>query len=259
MRSIILAAGSGSRLGWQYSNTPKSLIDLGGRKILDRQLEVLVKNHVTEFSIVTGFEAHCFNFLHHQKINNPRFTETNMVYSFSLALEKLNVTGTVVSYGDVLYSPDSLSKLLRSNSDIAILSDMNWLSYWNERSLTPLDDLETFVCSPNQQLLEIGSRPFSIAEIMGQYIGVLYLSPDGVEKVKSITKLSKLGPTINGKSLDTAYMTDLIMELVSRGEHVQVVPFTDPWIEIDTLQDLRPEIINWRFQFIENQCLSLRN
>lgn len=255
MRSIILAAGRGTRLGNDYSTTPKSLIELGGQTILERQLQVLKTSQVQETVLVTGFRGELFEFLNRTQVNNPRFAETNMVYSLSLALNRLDYKKTVVSYGDVLYSPESLSRLISSKSDFAVLSDTNWHFYWNERSLTPLSDLETFAYTSENKLIEIGSQARSFDEIMGQYIGVVYLSETGIEKVSAIIKKSGSDVTVNSKSISAAYMTDLLMELINRGEFIEVIQFSDPWIEIDTVLDLRPEIINWRYEFIQNQSV----
>jgi hypothetical protein len=89
---------------------------------------------------------------------------------------------------------------------------------------------------------------------MGQFIGVVYLSETGIKKVSSIIKRSENDRVINRRHINAAFMTDLLMELINGGEFIEVIPFSDPWIEIDTVLDLQPEIINWRYEFIETQC-----
>ena len=44
MKAIIVAAGIGSRLGELGKDTPKSLIDVNGQSILERQISVHLKN-----------------------------------------------------------------------------------------------------------------------------------------------------------------------------------------------------------------------
>ena len=51
MRAIILAAGAGRRLGLAV---PKSMIDLGGRSIIHRQLDAFRSAGVDDFVIVVG-------------------------------------------------------------------------------------------------------------------------------------------------------------------------------------------------------------
>ena len=54
MKAVIIAAGYGTRLGNLTKKTPKSLIDINGKSILKRQMELLQSNGVTEIIIVTG-------------------------------------------------------------------------------------------------------------------------------------------------------------------------------------------------------------
>jgi choline kinase len=55
MKSIILSAGQGSRLGHLVDDRPKCLIEFNGRSLLDRQLDTLESNGVHEAVVVTGF------------------------------------------------------------------------------------------------------------------------------------------------------------------------------------------------------------
>jgi choline kinase len=56
-KAIILSAGQGSRLGHLTDDQPKCLIEFGGRTLLERQLDTLAANGVTEAVVVTGFRA----------------------------------------------------------------------------------------------------------------------------------------------------------------------------------------------------------
>ena len=256
MKSIILAAGSGSRLGGLYSNSPKCLVDIGGRRLIDRQIEVLNTCSINEIAIATGFCSEQLEKYGQKQIHNSKFSNTNMVFSLSLAIEYLRGSGGVISYGDILYSPQSLKSLLTTSADIAILSDSNWSEYWKERTPNPIDDLETFAFDSSNIMKLLGSRPSSLSEIMGQYIGVVKLSPIGVEIVIDLLDKATAGADINRKSLTDAYMTDLLMELITHGSNIKAIPFNDPWIEIDTHNDLSTSITDWRAKLIEQQCTS---
>ena len=54
MQCVILAAGKGTRLRPLTENTPKPLVKVAGKPLLDRIVEA-VPNSVTEFIIVTGY------------------------------------------------------------------------------------------------------------------------------------------------------------------------------------------------------------
>ena len=56
MRAIILAAGSGLRLGQHTKDIPKALLDLNGKSILERQISLLRQHGINEIFVVTGYQ-----------------------------------------------------------------------------------------------------------------------------------------------------------------------------------------------------------
>lgn len=54
MKAILLAAGFGSRLGSHTQSRPKSLLDMGGRTLIERNLASLQQAGVEEAYVVTG-------------------------------------------------------------------------------------------------------------------------------------------------------------------------------------------------------------
>jgi len=57
MKGIILSAGNGTRLLPLTSRMPKCLVDVGGRAILDHQLEALASAGVAEAIVVVGYRG----------------------------------------------------------------------------------------------------------------------------------------------------------------------------------------------------------
>ena len=55
MKAIILAAGIASRLRPLTDNTPKCLLKIGERCLLQRTFDALIENGIKEFVIVTGY------------------------------------------------------------------------------------------------------------------------------------------------------------------------------------------------------------
>ena len=91
-QAIILAAGAGRRLGL---DGPKSMADVGGRTIIRRQIDAFHAVGVERFIVVVGYEQQClrehlagspgtFTF-----IENPRYAETNTIYSLYLARHEM--------------------------------------------------------------------------------------------------------------------------------------------------------------------------
>lgn len=57
MRVIILAAGQGKRLLPLTADVPKALLDIGGKTLIERQVEAFAANGLRDFVVVTGYAA----------------------------------------------------------------------------------------------------------------------------------------------------------------------------------------------------------
>ena len=55
MKAIILAAGMASRLRPLTNNTPKCLLKIGERSLLQRSIDALISNGIKEIVIVTEY------------------------------------------------------------------------------------------------------------------------------------------------------------------------------------------------------------
>jgi L-glutamine-phosphate cytidylyltransferase len=57
VKVIILGAGQGKRLLPLTADVPKSLLDIGGRTLLERQIDAFAACGISEFVVVTGYGA----------------------------------------------------------------------------------------------------------------------------------------------------------------------------------------------------------
>jgi L-glutamine-phosphate cytidylyltransferase len=55
VRVIILAAGQGKRLLPLTADIPKALLDIGGKSLLERQIEAFAACGITDFVVITGY------------------------------------------------------------------------------------------------------------------------------------------------------------------------------------------------------------
>ena len=58
MIAVILAAGMAKRLRPLTDNTPKCLLDVKGRSLLERSMDTIMASGVRDFVIVTGYLNH---------------------------------------------------------------------------------------------------------------------------------------------------------------------------------------------------------
>lgn len=237
MKAIILAAGLGRRLRPYTSDRPKCLVVIDGVSMLDRQMRILRSRAIDEVVIVGGYRADLLRAKGTRLRLNPRYQETNMVWSLFCAADEMDGE-IIVSYGDIVYSGDILDRLLSSPADIAVAVDMEWEGYWRSRSADPLSDAETLRLGENGAILEIGQRPKSLAEIEGQYIGLMKFTSQGIDQIKGVFEESVKAGQLAGKSVEESHMTDLLQALIRNGVVVTAVESREPWIEIDTVGDL---------------------
>ena len=251
MKAIILAAGEGIRLRPHTLDRPKCLVEINGRSLLDRQLEVLHSENVNPIILVGGYHAEMLCRDDIKLIINPFFNETNMVWTLFCAEADFE-GGMILSYGDIVYSRQILQSLQKSEADIAVAIDLDWESYWRSRNDDPLDDAETLKLSSDGRILEIGQKPKSLEEIEGQYIGLMKFSSKGVKILSSVYNNAKKNKEVLKKTIKNAYMTDLLQAIIESGFRVDSIPIKGGWVEVDTVKDLFLEITRSRLQHIRN-------
>lgn len=232
MRAIILAAGRGSRMGGMTAASPKCLVPLGGRPLLDWQTSALRAAGIERISIVTGWQSEQLANRGAVTFHNSRWAETNMVMSLASAADWLAADGCIVSYSDIFYPVGAVRDLAACSKDIAITYDPNWFALWSRRFADPLADAETFKLDANGRVVEIGKRTSNVELIEGQYMGLLKFTPAGWSLVARF--LEGLPP----HERDRLDMTGFLQRLIMQDVGVYAVPVHEPWGEVDSESDL---------------------
>lgn len=110
--AIILTAGVGSRLKDLTKDSPKTLIPINEKSILDYQIDLYTRNGFDRIIIVSGYlsekiEKKLENSENIHIVNNIDFRTTNNMYSLNMGLEYLykefGYCQTWISNGDVIY------------------------------------------------------------------------------------------------------------------------------------------------------------
>lgn len=93
MRAIILAAGMGTRLRPITLTTPKSLIEINGETLIERQIRFLKEKSINEIVVVTGYLAEKFEFLIEKYgvtlVHNENYDVYNNFYTMYLVRDYL--------------------------------------------------------------------------------------------------------------------------------------------------------------------------
>ncbi|AME08902.1 MULTISPECIES: sugar phosphate nucleotidyltransferase [Gemella] len=115
MRAIILAAGLGTRLRPMTDNTPKSLIKVKGKPLIEYQIEYLKETGIEDIVIVTGYLCEQFEYLTEnynvELVYNDKYAEYNNFYSLYL-VKNLLADSYVIDADNYLFK-----NLFRTNID----------------------------------------------------------------------------------------------------------------------------------------------
>lgn len=252
-RTIILAAGEGTRLRPYTYELPKCMVKINGKSLIDRQLNVLSNLDLEDVVIIGGYKADMLTGKSKILIKNDQYKDTNMLWTLFCG-EELLQDEIIVSYGDIVYSEEVLEKLLKSKADISVIVDNEWHSYWKSRIDNPLDDAETLKINKDGKICEIGQKPDHISDIEGQYIGLMKFSAKGISIIKKLFKTESDGSTsFLKRNLRNAYMTDFLQALIDSGEEIHPIYINGDWVEIDTVEDLNSSVTVERLKSIDKK------
>jgi len=174
MRGIILAAGKGSRLNGTIGDKPKCLLRVGGKTLVERQIEALQSVGITDIAVVVGCQARtvrrtCGAPMTY--VENSRFAQTNSLYSLWLA-RPLLYDGFVVMNCDVLFHPQMLSDLVTSRHEDALL-----IAY-QEHDAEPFGDEEMKVSVRRGRVTDI-AKTLSNDDADGENVGIVKFGREG--------------------------------------------------------------------------------
>ena len=240
MKMIILAAGQGTRLRPLTNDKPKCMVDYNEKPIIDSILESASRCNLSDIVIVNGYKKEVLE--HHLKdkdikfITNHDYDKTNMVSTLFCAKDFMN-DDLIISYADIIYKKEILDKLIASEDDFSVVVDKDWKRLWDARMENPLDDAETLKIKDGY-IYELGKKPENYEDIEGQYIGLIKISKNIIEKVIKFYECLDKNGLYNGKDFSNMYMTSLIQMISDNLVHVKPIYINGGWIEIDSIEDL---------------------
>lgn len=228
MIAVILAAGTSTRLRPLTNETPKTLLDVGGRTLIDRTLAALGQVGVTRAVIVSGYfseklRAHVdtlslpFPVSH---ILNRRYAETANNYSLWLAAPEVAGHAMLLLDSDLLFAPKALSLVHDSVHENVLLM----------RTTGSLGAEEIKVQVDAQNRVTAIGKELDPANAAGESVGIERFSAPAAAALFSILDRRK----------DTnEFYEASFQELIDRGTPLHaVVSDGIPAMEIDTHEDL---------------------
>lgn len=231
MKTIVLAAGRGSRLGSLTDDKPKALVRLNGVPLIRRCTDSLRAGGASSVGIVAGYKREMLATYADRVFANEQWDRTGIFQSLICADEWLREEACIVSYGDIFYDANLVTDLIHCNADVSIAYDPNAVALWSQRFERPLDDLERFTID-HGRITSIGGRARSLDDVQGQYMGLFKLTPVGWQQ------LLRMRETLAPSARSGVDMTSLFAALIQADFPIVGVPTAAAWGEIDCPSDV---------------------
>lgn len=230
MKAIILAAGMASRLRPLTNSTPKCMLKIGDRCLLERTFDALLANHIENFVVVTGYlQAQIVDFLRNKYpdtniefIHNAFYGSTNNIYSLWLTKESVCGEEVLLLDSDILFDPQVITAVLNNPSADTLALNRHELG----------DEEIKVIADNNGRVLEI-SKTCDITRAIGESVGI--------EKMSSLyTKalFSELKGMIEDEKMQDVFYEYAFERLINLGYSFVVEDTTRYFsIELDTAED----------------------
>lgn len=231
MKALILVAGHGSRLRPAIGETPKPLLKIGGKRLLDRQIELMAEFGIERICLATGYQHHTFAQRYGDTVDyrfNPFYRDSNNMVSFLFARDWVVNSDLIVCYGDLLYDPEVLAAAVRSPADIGLVIDHD-----------QVEEGHALLLLKDGKVAEVG-RSIPAAEADARFVGITKFSRRGLSFM-----LPALEAAACAGSLHDYYLVG-VQSLIGDGHSVVPIDVTGRrWTEIDFPEDLDAARREW--------------
>jgi len=158
MKALILNSGLGTRMG--DIKTCKCLVEIAeGQTVVDMQVQRLYNCNIKNICMTTGpyadrLESYLlekYPEVNFQFVNNPRYDETNYIYSIFLAQEYLQ-EDILMFHGDLVFETNLLQDIITSTSSVMAID-----------STKPLPEKDFKAVLDNKKITSVGVEFFANA------------------------------------------------------------------------------------------------
>ncbi len=231
MQAIILSAGQGKRLGKLTEATPKCLLEINDKSILELQLNTLQSCGVERIHVVVGFAAEKVDKMIRRKfssslvdtIYNPFYATSENLISCWLATPCMDSDFLLLN-GDTLFEQTLLQRVIQSAVHPVTVSI-------DQKETYDPDDMK--IISKDNNILQIGKN-IAPEETTGESIGLHLFKKQGAALFKSA--LDKIVRQDKANQLWYLSVINRLSNIVPVGTcNIQGLN----WTEIDYPEDLK--------------------
>jgi choline kinase len=232
MHCVILAAGTASRLRPLTDSTPKCLLHIGSRSILERTIRAVFHAGVIHFTVVVGFQDWMIkNFLKRNFpsldftfVVNNQFDTTNNAFSLLMAREEIEGHELLLLDGDIVFDDELISLLIKS-------PHQSCLAVRTKGSIGE-EDVKVEVNDQNE-IVRIG-KEIAAASAYGESIGIAKFSRGDTTRL-----FITLEKRIRSENRMNEFYEASFQEMIDGGSRMYTVDAGSyRSVEIDTVEDL---------------------
>jgi len=229
MKTVILAAGIGSRLKPLTDHTPKCLLKIGEKSILEMTIENILATNDSDVIIVTGYlEDKIREFLRERFpklkitiIYNKFYASTNNIYSLWLAKDAVLGDDMMMMDSDIVFDKGIITKLLNSGYKNCLALKRHDV---HDEEIKVKTDIKG-------RVVEI-SKEVNLTEAEGESIGIEVFGRDALTELYNILERK----VVTEKKVNQFYES-AFQELA--GNDLYIVDTTEYFcMEIDNKEDL---------------------
>jgi len=241
---IIPAAGEPLALKEVLKGLPKAMLDINGKSILRRQLDVLRRVGVNDVVVIRGYAKNKFDIKRIKYYDVDDYKKGILHSLFTVNNEMKD--GFILVFSDILFEETIINKLLKSKEDIVIIVDSSYPFHRDtdkeldlvisKRQTTYYRELPSGV---NKEVSFIGEKiKRDIAT--HEFIGIAKFSERGVKNLISVyedCKKNHKGRFHESESFEKASFNDILQEMIDRGFKVYLLETFKGWMEIHNKKD----------------------
>jgi len=233
---IILAASRGVELGDLTKDVPKAMINVNGKPLVAKMIELFNERGIKDLAIVRGYKKEAFNFPNVKYFDNDDYATTGELVSLFKANEKIQ-DECIITYGDILYRKFILSLLLEEDGDIVTVIDANL----ERRCCGNHGDFVNCTKPYSKKFSEepVFLKRISFTELKnsdqfdGEWIGLLKTNPSGSDILRiTLDEMSRK------ENFNKLKMPDLLNTLIGKGVQIKVIFIDGNWLDVDNVSDL---------------------
>ena len=241
-KAVILAAGEDKSLFPLTDEIPKTLLDIKGKTILERQVQLLRSVGIHDIAVVRGYKKHRIDYPDLQYFDNDAYEDSGSLVSLLSAVDYLD-TDTIVLYGDILFESEILARLLESKADTTLVVDRGWKKRYQDSKEGHALQPELTTLAEGEETTRVVGIGMAESDLSSEFIGLAKLSVNSLEILDNVYKniyLKNPEQTFHSSSsLRQASLLDFVQELIEQHETINALEIWRSWIDIDTFEDYR--------------------